>query len=239
MGKPELQRIGSTLNQLSSSSSNSVRRSASSRQECSFKIWSTAAAQQQRVITETVQPFPSQSSSPLPALPKFKLPSFSSHRHVDNPAFAAELLKTITARVTTWQTELQQVLEQIQAIYIEGPIIDGWLESPLQKDSADGATGLRHVEVDRLVDYVQEIYQNQDIPVTQSSGQGYRLCGLDADGKLWSRPCPIQQLPHVSLAIGRYQKLRQLLGRKQYLETCLSQTANMLLVVHDQLETSL
>jgi hypothetical protein len=238
MGKPELQRIGSTLNQLSSSSSNLVGRSASSRQECSFKIWSTAAAQQ-RMMTETVQPFSAQSSYSLPALPKFKLPSFSSHRHVDNPAFAAELLKTITARVATWQTELQQVLEQIQAIYIEGPIIDGWLESPLQRTSSDDAIGLGHVEVDRLVDYVQDIYQTQDIPITQSSGQGYRLCGLDADGKLWSRPCPVEQLPHVSLAIGRYQKLRQLLGRKQYLETRLSQTANLLLVVHDQLKTSL
>jgi hypothetical protein len=238
MGKSELQRIGSTLNQLSASSITSAGRSASSRQECSFKIWSAAAVQQQQVLTETVQPFPAQVSSVLPALPKFKLPSFSSHRHVDNPAFSTELLKTITDRVTAWQSELQQVLEQIQAIYVEGPIIDGWLESPLQK-AADDTTRLQQVEADRLVDYVQDIYQTQDIPITPSSGQNYRLCGLDANGKLWSRPCPAEQLPHVSLAIGRYQKLRQLLGRKQYLETRLSQTANMLLVVHDQLETSL
>jgi hypothetical protein len=237
MGKPELQRIGSTLNQLSASSSHSAGRSASSRQKCSFKIWPVAAVQQQQVLAETVQPFPAQVSS-VPALPKFKLPSFSSHRHVDNPAFATELLKTITDKVTTWQSELQQVLEQIQAIYVEGPIIDGWLESPLQK-AADDTTRLQQVEVDRMADYVQDIYQTQDTPVSQSSGQNYRLCGLDADGKLWSRPCPAEQLPHVSLAIGRYQKLRQLLGRKQYLETRLSQTANMLLVVHDQLETSL
>ncbi len=185
--------------------------------------------------------------TPMPMLPKFKLPSFSSHRHVANPNLAMGLLKELEGTVEGWQTELHQVLIQIQAIYLEGPIVDGWLESH-PSDPKTSTTGtLRHVEVEHLMDYVQELYQAQQTGqwnaqpldvVEESPRAGYRLCGLDADGQLWARPCPPEQLPYVSLAIARYQKLRQLLGRKQDLENRLSQLSKTLIALHSQVQDS-
>lgn len=258
MPKPELQRIESTLNQLTvssgetpvatsgaSSSSSSRLQEQTTSQGCSFTVRSAAptprsATAPQRSQT-IVQPFPAQTACPpMPTLPKFKLPSFSSHRHIENPGLATNLLKEAEIKALGWQTELQQILQQIQAIYLEGPIIDGWLES----QASDAAKPeLRHIEADRLLEYVQECQSSADDIAPQplrerpiDSRTGYRLCGLDADGKLWSRPCPPEQLPHVSLAIARYQKLRQLLGRKQYLEARLSHLAAMLVELHHHLQ---
>lgn len=205
-------------------------------------------------VADTVQPFPAQIGCPkIPALPRFKLPSFSNHRHATNPNLAIGLLKEIESTVTAWQTELQQILLQIQALYLEGPIVDGWLESqphpteaaaesPSEELLAAVAT-LRHADVDRLMDYVKELCDGQksgeaaaaEADSSQASRTGYRLCGLDADGQLWSRPCPAEQLPYVSLAIARYQKLRQLLGRQQFLEARLAQLSKTLVALHSQL----
>ncbi len=179
-----------------------------------------------------VQTFPAhQMGGKTPNLPKFKHPSFSSHRHGANPALATNILQDIGQHITGWQTELQTIIEQIQKIYLEGPIINGWLESHVKEPEPGGTATLRHGEVDRLMEYVEEICRNPD----QSPRTGYNLCGLDAAGKVWSRPCPADELPIVSVAIARYQKLRQLLGRKQYLETRLSQLAQSLIVLHSSL----
>jgi hypothetical protein len=86
------------------------------------------------------------------------------------------------------------------------------------------------------MDYVEEICAQQAKISSQSSSTGYRLCGLDASGTVWTRPCPPDQVASVSMAIARYQKLRQLLGRKQYLETRLSQLAETLVVLHGHLQ---
>jgi hypothetical protein len=73
--------------------------------------------------------------------------------------------------------------------------------------------------------------------VTQESPRvGYRLCGLGADGQLWSRPCPLEQVPQLSLAIARHQKLRQLLAQKQHLENRLNQLSQTLVELHGQLQ---
>jgi hypothetical protein len=171
-----------------------------------------------------------------PNLPKFKTPSFSNHRHGANPAFAMTLLQEIQETVGTWQSELQIILQQIQDIYLEGPVINGWLESNPQEAEPGGTATLRHAEVERLMDYVQEICQPGDKVSFSSSSTGYRLCGVDAAGKVWSRPCPVDQVPSVSMAIARYQKLRQLFARKQYLETRLSQLAETLVGLHSQIQ---
>lgn len=147
-----------------------------------------------------------------PALPKVKEPSFSSHRHGINPSLPMTLLKEIEATLAGWQTELKQILQQIQEVYLEGPIIEGWLESAEEAQKA---------------------------AVNASPNpffRGYRLCGLDADGKQWSRSVTSQQLPEVSLAIARYQKLRQFLSRKQELEHRLSELAQMLILVQGHLQ---
>ncbi|WP_066380905.1 MULTISPECIES: hypothetical protein [unclassified Anabaena] len=171
-----------------------------------------------------------------PSLPKFKTPTFSNHRHGANPALAMNILQEIQEEVALWQTELQLIVQQIQDIYLEGPIVNGWLESNPWDVEQGGTATLRHAEVERLIDYVQEICDPNGTPPNPSLRTGYRLCGVDESGKLWSRPCPPNQLATVSLAIARYQKLRQLLGRKQYLETRLSQLAESLVVLHSHIQ---
>jgi hypothetical protein len=185
----------------------------------------------------SVQTFPAQETGDkTPSLPKFKTPSFSNHRHGANPAFAMNLLQDIQQTVADWQTELQIILQQIQDIYLEGPVINGWLESNPQEAESGGTATLRHAEVERLMDYVQEICEPGEKVSFQSSRTGYRLCGIDTTGKVWSRQCPVEQVPGVSMAIARYQKLRQLFGRKQYLETRLSQLAETLVALHSHIQ---
>lgn len=184
----------------------------------------------------SVQPFPAQEGGKTPSLPKLKTPTFSSHRHGANPALAMNILQEIQAQVAGWQQELHNILQQIQDIYLEGPIINGWLESSPNTPEAGSTATLRHAEVDRLMNYVEEICANNENGTHPSHRTGYQLCGLDSSGKVWSRPCPPDQLVSVSMAIARYQKLRQLLGRKQYLETRLSQLAETLVVLHSHIQ---
>ncbi|MEH1870051.1 hypothetical protein [Nostoc sp.] len=186
---------------------------------------------------DSVQTFQAEEDgSKTPSLPKLKTPTFSSHRHGANPGLAMNLLQEIQETVAGWQIELQNILKQIQDIYLEGPIVNGWLESNPKEPEAGGTATLRHAEVDRLMNYVEEICATGGKVSYQSSITGYRLCGIDDTGKVWSRPCPADQIPNVSMAIARYQKLRQLLGRKQSLETRLSQLAQTLVVLHGHIQ---
>ncbi|MEC4885676.1 MAG: hypothetical protein SAL70_30825 [Scytonema sp. PMC 1070.18] len=185
----------------------------------------------------SVQSFPAQEiGCKAPSLPKLKTPSFTSHRNAANPALATNLLQDIQETVASWQKELQKIVRQIQDIYLEGPIVNGWLESHNGEPETDGTATLRHAEVDRLMDYVEEICASNGKVSNQSPRTGYRLCGLDSSGKVWSRPCPPDQVPSVSMAIARHQKLRQLLGRKQYLETRLTQLAETLVILHGHIQ---
>ncbi|MEM8603960.1 MAG: hypothetical protein AAGF24_09010 [Cyanobacteria bacterium P01_H01_bin.121] len=153
--------------------------------------------------TITVQPFPTRSDGPdSPALPRVKEAQFSNHRNSTKPCFAMSLLNDIATVVENWQTELNALHQQIQHIYIDGPIVDGWLEA---------------------------------ITHTEGWVQGYRLCGLDAAGRLWTRPCQPEQIPELSLAIARYQHLRQLLAQKQSSELRLQQLGETLSVLRGRL----
>jgi len=200
---------------------------------------------------ETIHPFPAQATQSL-VLPNSKAVSVSHYRHATNPNLAMSLLKDVETTVVAWQLELEQIILQIQAVYVDGPIVEGWLESqasqPHPGESSAGVATLRHGDVDRLMDYVEaicspnQVPQNQAPPSAQSgedlSSTAYRLCGLDADGQLWSRPCPTQQVPYVSLAIARYQKLRILLSQKQTLENRLNQLIQSLTVLSGQIQKS-
>lgn len=253
--KPDLKRIEATLNKLSTHAVADPQPPASRNRTYSFEILPAAREHNAPVqlldddpeqtlpegnllvTTFSVQPFPAkQNSGKVPTLPKLKSPSFSSHRNGSNPALAMSLLKEIQTNVAGWETELNQILRQIQDIYLEGPIVDGWLESHSREPEPGSAT-LRPAQGDRLMDYMEEVYSFEQGKVTcELPRAGYHLCGLDAAGQTWSRPCPPEQLPGVSIAIARYQKLRQLLGRKQYLEKCLSQLAETLVVLHSYLQ---
>ncbi len=123
------------------------------------------------------------------ALPKLKSPTFTSHRNAANPSLTMNLLKEMEDIVAGWQEELQQALKQIQDLYLEGPIIDGWLESYAHQEGE--APAFRHADIDCLMDYVEKMRGSMpqetapSAPSSSEAGQGmpelnfagYRLCG--------------------------------------------------------------
>lgn len=164
--------------------------------------------------TSNPQPYPAQQSAyKEPMLPKFDSGTSPTD---SNSNSASELLPDYTD-VAACQAELQQIVHQIKALYVEGPIVDGWLES--YQCTPDQKNATRCDEVEQQIDYVTYSFE-QGISC-ESPHAAYHLCGFDAGGQKWSRPCPLAQLPSVSIAIARYQYLQQLLKRKHYFETCL------------------
>jgi hypothetical protein len=238
--KPELQRIETALHQLTKANPTDSPKTSASVGHQTNSVG--GRSQGHRTLDEpsfsvAVQPFPARKHhGKTPTLPKLKPLSFSEHRHAANPALAMNLLEEIQEIVGRWQKELQTIVRQIQDVYMDGPIVDGWLESHA-REAKETIGEVRHARVDRLMDYVEEeLNRSSDEKVTcESPRTGYRLCGLNADGQFWARPCPPDQVASVSLAIARHQKLRQLLSRKQELETRLSQLAETLIVMHGHL----
>ncbi|NJL85768.1 MAG: hypothetical protein HC886_06955 [Leptolyngbyaceae cyanobacterium SM1_1_3] len=184
----------------------------------------------------------------LPALPKLKQTTFSSHRHEANPAFAMTLWQEIGSNIEQWQSELHKIVLQIQAVYMEGPIVDGWLESEaVQSAQSSGishsqASVLRHGDVEQIQAYIEtQIGQTAmavDVNVSSQQPPQYRLCNLDAEGRLNCHFCPAEQLSAVSVAIARHQKIRQLLSQKQYLEARLKRAVEVLAAARSELGLS-
>ncbi|NJN29818.1 MAG: hypothetical protein HC824_04715, partial [Synechococcales cyanobacterium RM1_1_8] len=98
-------------------------------------------AELEQLSLEPVQPELSETAAastplkPIPAveppnLPRSKAPQLSTHQHHLNPMLPLGLLQDIGKEVVAWQQALQQIHQQIQSLYQEGPIIDGWLEKP-------------------------------------------------------------------------------------------------------------
>ncbi|WP_448561158.1 hypothetical protein [Trichothermofontia sp.] len=172
----------------------------------------------------------------VPTLPKVATPEISRYLPGVDPDLVLNVLKEIQATMLQWRSELEQIMVNIQALYEEGPIIDGWLESV--PPNAAEPVSLRHAEISDLIDYVEATANPQRAATYShpSSRVAYRVCGLDESGKQWERPCPPEQVPAVSLAIARYQKLRQLINRKHLLEDRLSQFASTLVMVHSQIK---
>jgi hypothetical protein len=224
----ELKKIEATLKQLaaqnatddeqqSSWEKNPIKQRASN---SAIQKRETTAVSQEVGKTGSSLKVPSFSTSqyrdPNPRSPIPKQASFIDRQRGMNPYLPMMLLKEIEATVIGWQSEHKQILQQIQDLYGEGPIIEGWLES--DKD--------------------QKYWVGKDahsIRIASSFAPSYRLCGVDSQGKVWSRTVPAQHLPSVSMAIARYQKLQQLLSRKQQLETRLNELAQILFAVQDRL----
>ncbi|MEL6139684.1 MAG: hypothetical protein AAFR42_20040 [Cyanobacteria bacterium J06628_6] len=165
-----------------------------------------------------------------------------SYRHEVNPAIAFNLLNDLQSAITRLQHQLRQVVGKIKALYAEGPVVNGWLES--STDTADTASSdpsaptdpsalFRHGDVEDLIAYVQAIEPQETpltVPTTSQPDESprYRLCQLDATGQVRSQLCPPEQVPTVSMAIVRYQKLSKLVSQKQTLEAKLRQVVDTL-----------
>lgn len=233
--KHNLQRIEKTLNYLSQSNFTQGQQ---------HSVWENSMHSQNKQpqkpqvnrspsVSMTVLPMPKRQQYKTPALPKVTAPNLTQHRHQANPAMAITVLKEIEQKVIGWQQQLQQTLKKIQDVYSEGPIIDGWIESTIQNQNIS-VKDRHQTPMPPMMDYVTEMVSQPDGKFTVAD---YRLCGLDADGMLWSRPCPPKQIANVSMAIARYHKLCQLLNQKQDLENRLTQLTETLMVLQDHLST--
>jgi hypothetical protein len=140
-------------------------------------------------------------------LPTVQVPKFSHLRQDANPILAAHMLQEMYKMVVGWQQELQDLERERVEITNSGPILAAWLESRTFKYNVTGAaipTPYITVEASNLT--------------AVDPQAGYRLCGLDEYGALWTRPCSMTEILSVSQAIARYQRLKDLTERKQQVE---------------------
>lgn len=187
-------------------------------------------------------------------LPPLKPEVFVSQRHEVNPAIALSLLKDIQTTIGLWQEAQRQIIQALQILYAQGPMVNGWLQSS-QPESADqpkpensaGATIFRHGDTDALMQYVEALengYREGSIPESCAASSHllgeplthYRLCSLKEDGSVQSQVCPPDQMALVSIAIARYQKFKQLSSQKQLIENNLQQVVNSLTALRSDLQ---
>jgi hypothetical protein len=185
-------------------------------------------------------------------LPPLQCEAFISQRHEVNPALALNCLQEIQASVGTWQGQQRQIVQALQRLYAQGPMVDGWLQSSLpvaapQPEDAS-ATILRHGDAEALMKYVESLENStlengtlengtleSSLPEHSSTTQ-YHLCSLQEDGSVHSQICPPEQTAFVGTAIARYQKFKQLMGQKQTIEAKLQQAVDLLSGVRAQLQ---
>jgi hypothetical protein len=136
-----------------------------------------------------------------------EVPRFNTIRQDPNPILAAHMLQEIYKMVTDWQAELEDLDRQILNVNATGPVVSGWLEARRSKVSNTGEeipTPYKTIDPNGLA--------------TIDPDLGYRLCGLNEFGELWTRPCAMSEILSISQAIARYQQLKDLTDRKQQVE---------------------
>lgn len=160
------------------------------------------------------------SSTPIPPLqPNRKAPTLPTFNSLgineDNERVASSPDLSSTTPLLTIPGEVQEVIQQIESLYMEGPIVDGWLESYPCESTLNSDRTVDDVDT---LEYVKAGSLEQEKVIYEAPRSCYRLNGVSETGQSWSYPCPIEQLPSVSVAIARYEKLMQLLDRKRDLE---------------------
>lgn len=218
--KVDLNRIKAALQQLEQNPNSGDRTFATSNQDSTAENPAFDATSKAPNPTSAPIP-PLQPNRKAPTLPTFdSLGTNNSLSSKDNPP-DTNLFAT-NSPLTTLMEEVEQVIQQIENLYREGPIVDGWLESyPCESTNNDE----RFVnDVVTPLEYVTAAGNaKQDKVICETPRSCYRLNGVSITGQQWSYPCPLEQLPSVSIAIARYEKLIQLLDRKRELETQLKQ----------------
>jgi hypothetical protein len=158
-------------------------------------------------------------------LASVQVPKFSHLRQDANPMLAAHMLQEMYRMVAQWQQELQEIERQSLEITASGPVLAAWLETQIFKP---GTTGKSIPTPYQPIDPVELITVN---PLAN-----YRLCGLDEEGKLWTRPCSTAELSNVRSAVIRYQQLRALTERQSKIERHLRQILEDLVHLRLKLE---
>jgi hypothetical protein len=205
--KADLNKILAALQQLEQNPNVSKTSPTTSNLDSTVGITSETTSKAQPDFSVPIPPL--QPNSQAPTLPIFDSSS------AENPPAKEPIV--VTTPPPSLIQDLQQVIQQIESLYNEGPIVDGWLESyagestPSNDNTVDVAAPLEYVKATGSL--------KQDNVICEAPRSCYRLNGTSPTGQQWSYPCPIEQLPSVSLAIARYEKLLQLIDRKQDLET--------------------
>ncbi len=218
--KADLNKIKAALQQLEQNPNNCRNLPAAASEQDSTADTKTSEATSKAANITTSAPIPPlQPNRKTPTLPTFNsLGTPPNLRSEENVGELPNLDLLLTMPPTPLKEEMQQVIQQIENLYNEGPIVDGWLESyPCEPTSSnDERTGK---EAATSIEYVKAGSWEKDKVVFEAPRSCYRLNGVTQTGQPWSYPCPLEQLPSVSVAIARYEKLLQLIDRKRDLET--------------------
>lgn len=161
-----------------------------------------------RAISFQISPVTPKVELPPPPAPKndrLQLPQFPVGSVEPSPAIETQVERSRSAQ------SLEQVVQQIRALYDEGPIVDGWIDAALTTPEPDD-------EVEEIV-FERPVSTAISSDPNASSSTNYRVCGTDEFGQQWSYPCPVDQLLELSIAIARYHKIQELLAQKRQLES--------------------
>lgn len=213
--KADLKRIEEALSQLETLKSSTYPQPSVARSTNSFEIFLDSS--QDKSLEQL--------SDPDPQIPEeLELADLNVTRcdrsNSDRSQEQVDLLPETQIDIADDEAKLEQIVQQIQDLYYEGPIIDGWLEYYPPAPEPNVGT-LREITFECVVE-VEDTHLASGKESCESSTASYCVCGTDASGQ-WSYPCPLEQLPSVSMAIARYQKLQQLLQQKHQLEIRLEQ----------------
>jgi hypothetical protein len=161
------------------------------------------------------------------ALPqdRVKTPRFGHLQQDANPQLAIHLLQEIHQLTLNWQSKLTAVNAQIVELSASGPTLAAWLESRSFKTNVLGQP---------IPTPYTQVDPHHPEPIDPDAN--YRLCGLDEKGELWMRPCPLSEILAVSMAIARYQQLRDLTQKRHQLETKVRQVLETLVHLRMELE---
>ena len=175
-------------------------------------------------VSFLISPSVSQGKNPanLLSLPEFKPVTLNLAPQSYHSELAEEILAKIHNLVATWKQESQRLQRQIEETYLSGPLVDGWLESHPPQEQADLAQPSPG----------NPESSESNLPATLP---GYYLHGRREDGRVYTQPCPPEQVADVSVAIARYQKLTQLLQHKQKLDNRLSRLTASLQATYNNL----
>jgi len=148
--KPELQRITATLDKLN--------------QEYHTKEIAPSFTVNRENMNKT------KDKSLTFSLPKIKPIPLTNHHNTPNPALARNILKEIDSKIAIWEQKSHQIQQEIQELYLEGPIVDGWLESQVQ--SFDTNTPVHstseqvivYVDLMKVADFGLEFVRRKKLP---------------------------------------------------------------------------
>ena len=120
-------------------------------------------------------------------LPPVETAAFVSNKHEVNPAIALNLIQELHTSVIQWQAQQRQIVSAMRAIYAQGPMVDGWLQSsspsaasspqpqasqqPNSNNLPSDATILRHGDADALMKYVEALESHPPLELRHHHGQ--------------------------------------------------------------------